>query len=420
MRYNTDSRMKIKIIILSILIAVFVSVDAGFFAVSVRAADDAEDYEKSINKTEKQLKEETANYNNLQSANQIVSSQINTTASLINKTESEMSRKEKEIENLEQRIELNKKILESYVQEMYVSGQDPLLGLMAGEKSISDMSENFDQMLSVKEKVLLILEDINQAKDELGGAKEELAEKKENHQKLLAIKQVEKNEIVEDIVETKATIAELQKKLAELQSDLLALTGTSYSAKNIREAVEFASDKTGVPKGVLYGFLKAETNLGKNTGQCTYKDVEKVAVARYKSLLKKNKNWQASIDLLYKRQDLFYDIVKSLGYSKDKKVSCSPSGYVGQGGAMGVAQFMSDVWKGYESRITAKTGNGKPNPWSLTDGVMAMAIKLRGAGATSDSSSAIKKASVNYLGSFSSGYYNTIVYWSKNYKTLFE
>lgn len=87
---------------------------------------------------------------------------------------------------------------------------------------------------------------------------------------------------------------------------------------------------------------------------------------------------------------------------------------------MGVAQFMSDVWRGYESDIRSKTGHKNPDPWNLTDGVMAMALKLRKAGATSDKESVIKKASINYLGNFNANYYNGIVYWAKNYKKLFN
>ena len=87
---------------------------------------------------------------------------------------------------------------------------------------------------------------------------------------------------------------------------------------------------------------------------------------------------------------------------------------------MGIPQFMSDVWIGYSSQIAAKTGHKTPDPWNLTDGVMAMALKLKKAGATSSSPSVIKSASISYLGGFSSGYYNGIVYWSKNYKLLFK
>ena len=87
---------------------------------------------------------------------------------------------------------------------------------------------------------------------------------------------------------------------------------------------------------------------------------------------------------------------------------------------MGVSQFMSDVWQGYSSEVASKTGHKTPDPWNLTDGVMAMAIKLRKAGATSDKESVIKKASINCLGTFYSNYYNGIVYWSKNYQKLFD
>jgi membrane-bound lytic murein transglycosylase B len=82
------------------------------------------------------------------------------------------------------------------------------------------------------------------------------------------------------------------------------------------------------------------------------------------------------------RKDIFEEIVDELGYDEDdKKVSCNPSSYTGTGGAMGVAQFMSDTWSGWKSRIASATGNKTPDPWDLFDGVMAMALKLEEDGA---------------------------------------
>ncbi|HAT73892.1 MAG: peptidase [Candidatus Moranbacteria bacterium GW2011_GWF2_36_839] len=409
-----------KKIILFIFIIVFSAVNFGSGINFTQAEDDASDIKDDMNKLQNKIEKEEKELQQNQSELNVTQKQISSTTDQLNQTKEEISRKEKEIENLENRITLNKKVMMAYAQEMYSEDAEIFWALGLSDVKFNEYFENFDQMLNVKEKFLAVAEEIRKDKDKTAIVKEELAEKKEEHEDLLVIKQAEKKEIVSDIVETQATIEELQKKLAELQSDLLKVTGTSYSAKNIQEAVEYASGKTGVPKGVLYGFLKMETNLGANTGQCTYKKVVEVALARYKSLLKKNKKWQSSIDLLNKREDLFYDIVKDLGYNKDKKVSCSPSGYIGQGGAMGVSQFMSDVWKGYESQITSNTGHKKPDPWNITDGVMAMAIKLRKAGATSDSSSTIKKASINYLGTFNNNYYSGIVYWAKNYKNLFK
>lgn len=407
------------------LAAVFSVFFFCIFSFGIYAATDEtdikKDLNKDLNKVQDQLEKEQEELQQTQVELQATQGEINITAGFINKTETEISRKEGEIDNLNQRIELNKKILGEYIQEMFIIGQsDQVLGLAISDQLLNEYQGDFDQMISVKERVLGIMGEINEDKKNLSDVKEELTEKKEEHQELLADKYVEKNEIVGDIIETQATIGELQKKLAELQSDLLALTGTSYSAKDIKEAVEFASGKMGVPKGVLYGFLQMETRLGKNTGQCTYSNARKVALDRYKKLLKNNKKWQASIDLLEKRYDIFKDIVGELGYGKNKKVSCTPTSYIGQGGAMGVAQFMPDVWRGYESSVRARTGHKNPDPWDLTDGVMAMAIKLKNAGATSSDKSVIKKASINYLGGFNSGYYEGIVYWSKNYKTLFD
>ncbi|MFA7209801.1 MAG: lytic murein transglycosylase [Parcubacteria group bacterium] len=389
-----------------------------FSPYAVNAQDDAEDIQNDMSKIEKKIDKTQQELDASKVIYSKVTAQVGATKNVLAQTAEEIYRKEAEITNLNERMELHHKMLMAYLQEMYVNNQDPVIKLAVANENLNDVFGNEDQSLNLKERIISVLEEIDSSQARLGEVKEELADKQEEHEKLLAQKKAEQGEVASDIQDAEATLAELQKKFAEMQSDLNRLLGSNYNAKDIKDAVRYASDKTDVPEGVLYGFLKKETNLGVNTGQCTYKEVEKVAVARYKTLLKKNKKWQSSIDLLYKRQDIFYDIVDTLGYSKTKKVSCSPSGYIGQGGAMGVSQFMSDVWRGYESRITARTGHKNPDPWSLTDGVMAMAIKLREAGATSSSESAIKKASINYLGAFYKDYYEGIVYWSKNYKKL--
>lgn len=391
--------------------------------------DEAEEIEEKIKKTEKALAKDQQTLGQIQGAVTSTVKEINKTQSVILETEKNISRKEAEIKNMTDKIELQKEVLKGLLQETYYNQTQPVLKIVLTNTNLSDVFSDTDHLLTVEDKIKEISSEIAEAKSKVQQDKSELASIKEEHEEILDEKVDKKQELVavqsdvlEKIESKEATLSKLQKQLSELQGDLNALSGKSYNAKDIREAVEFASGKTGVPEGVLYGFLKMETNLGANTGKCTYKEVEKVAVANYKRLLKSNKKWQASIDLLYKRQDLFYDLVDDLGYSKDKKVSCTPNpkNYIGQGGGMGIPQFMSDVWKGYSPRISANTGHKTPDPWDLTDGVMAMALKLRGAGATSDSSSAIKKASINYLGTFNNNYYSGIVYWSKNYKLLFK
>lgn len=394
------------------------------------AEDDPDEIKEDISDIEKKLKAAEAKKKSLEAELAGINASLSSTQRAIAETQikiqqaaNTIERKEAEVALLEAEIADKKVIITGLMRELYYQGEWPLPRILVAEERFTEVVNDPDKLLTVGEKISTMLDSLTWTKADTESEKLSLEDAKKDHETLLQKKAAEKNalvsdqqETIEDVEDVAKTVARLQKELAELQGDLATLTGKSYNAKDIREAVEDASDETGVPEGVLYGFLKMETNLGANTGQCTYSEVEKVSIARYK---KYGSKYKASINLLYKRRDIFYDIVDDLGYNKSKKVSCSPN-YIGQGGAMGVAQFMSDVWRGYEADIRAKTGHKNPDPWSLTDGVMAMALKLRKAGATSDKESVIRRASINYLGAFNTRYYNGIVYWSKNYKKLFN
>lgn len=386
--------------------------------------DDIDDIEDDIEKEQKKANALSAELQTLSSSISIVTNAINQTQTVIEETEETIGRKEAEIRKLEEDAARNKAILSKLLLEAYYREEEFALPEILAEEDMFRALNDPGRLLSVGERIRDVLIRIQALRATIEEEKVELEDVKEEKEELLEMKEAQKSQLARehaetqsDLSERQATIAELEAKLTEMRSDLAVLTGKAFSVKDIKEAVEYASKKTDVPKGVLYGFLKMETNLGANTGQCTYTQVKKDAIKLWYGSSSK---WKASRDLLEKREDLFYDLVKDLGYSKKKKVSCTPRSYRGQGGAMGVSQFMSDVWNGYKSRVAAATGHKKPDPWDLTDGVMAMAIKLRGAGATSSKESVIKKASINYLGAFNSGYYNGIVYWSKNYKRLFD
>ena len=86
---------------------------------------------------------------------------------------------------------------------------------------------------------------------------------------------------------------------------------------------------------------------------------------------------------------------------------------------MGVAQFMPDTWNAYKSSVTEKTGHHPPSPWNLTDGVMAMALKLsRTPGVTEGKKTAYKTAACAYLGTCYKPYIDGILYWADHYKQL--
>jgi hypothetical protein len=236
--------------------------------------------------------------------------------------------------------------------------------------------------------------------------KEELAEKKEEHEKLLAQKQAEKNEIVSDINESKLTISQLQAKMAKLRSRLSSFLGKSFSMDDVIDAVKYAEKKTGVRKEFLFAILDKESDLGRFTGGCTYKNSKMGDT----------------------NEEIFKHICDKLGYDYKKvKVSC-PLSY-GIGGAMGVAQFMPSTWgdpdgspSGWRPQIKNKVGH-EPDPWDLEDGIMGMALKLAAAGADKKSGE-YKAAAMYYCGgnwtrTVCKNYANTVISWSKGYDDYF-
>ncbi len=405
-----------KKIILVALFFALVIFDVSAFWPSAFAATSVNDLQDKLKDLQKKQKETQQQLNTSKVLLQKNVVEVKTTQIVIQKTASDIARKESELDDLTKRAYLNKAILTSYLQQAYFADQDPLIELIPTDNQEVGITNYVDQVLGVGDKILQTLNDIKQNSQDIADVKNDLDSKKAEHEKLLQQQKIEQGGIVSDINEATATLAELQKKFAELQSDLNRLLGSNYNAKDIQDAVRYASDKTNVPVGFLVGVLKMETNLGANVGGCTYAQVESGAQASYKSKKLGPKAWAT----FQARRNTFQGICKELGIDYQKqKVSCNPRGYTGTGGAMGVAQFMPDTWNGYKSQVAGITGHNPPSPWNLTDGVVAMASKLkRTPGVTSGSKSALKSAACSYLGTCYKPYIDGILYWADNYKTL--
>ncbi len=372
------------------------------------AADDVEDIQDDIEKVEDKAKKVEKELNASQTLLQKKQAETVVTKSLLQKTQTEIARKEAEVVNLDQRITLNRGMLESYIQEAFYADQDPLFGLLLnGENSLENMSGSFDQILNIKEKIVVALNEIEQAKQDTTKVKEELDNKKEDHEKLISIQQGQQYEIKTDIQEAQATLSELNAKIDKLKNELSSLLSSSVSFKNVTDAAGYAAKVTGIRKDYLLGVLVVESNLGRYTGGCTFKE-------------SKMSSYRATI---------FKQICKDLDYNHNKqKVSCPPKGYKGTGGAMGVAQFMPDTWVGYKSSIASVTGHNPPDPWSLTDGVVAMALKLTKVdGVKQHKKSAEAKAYCVYLagGNWAAycdnkgvNYGAKVLYWADNYERV--
>lgn len=190
----------------------------------------------------------------------------------------------------------------------------------------------------------------------------------------------------------------------------------------IEEAVEFASSITGVRKDFLMGMLVVESDLGRNPGKCTYKEVEEGAQRAHENGKLSKRAWKT----FQERRKTIKDIAGGLGYDHEKlRVSCNPEGvYYGTGGAMGIPQFMPDTWLEYKDRISEIVGKKNPDPWDPRDGAVAMALKLSDVyGVTEHDEYAEKNAAKMYLSGTTSWEYNwyanEIFYWSRNYRKLY-
>lgn len=401
---------------LTLFISIVAFVIFNFFRLEnivVRADTSVSDIQDKI-ETIEEKKEKTEK--TLQTAQQLLNqniARVNYTQSLVKKSETEITRKEAELNNLNSRLELNKVILQEFLREVYYNdAENPIVRLAISGGNLNDVSENTDNFISAKEKILVILEEICNSKEEINKSKEELADKKEDHERLLNVQKGEQVAIKTDIYEAQADLSELNAKLNKLKGELASLLGGSVSTKNIVDAAKYASKVTGVRKDYLLGVLVVESNLGRYTGGCTFSQSK---MSSY-------------------RAEIFKNICEDLGYNyKKKKVSCPPSGYKGTGGAMGVAQFMPDTWgdpdgspRGYIPGIISVTGHEHPDPWSLVDGVVAMALKLAKVdGVTDHKKSAEAKAYCVYLAGGNwqaycddkgTNYGKLVLYWADNYE----
>ena len=368
--------------------------------------EEAEEKEDEIKDLKKKLKKEEgvkAKYVQEASAikggiNNLVGN-ITTIKIKIDRTEEELNKLDLSIEKQEDNILSRKKQLAGIVREINRQNIDLRLTVLDSDKGLEEYIRSKDSMESLQKKILKNLNSLKEEKRELEEKKIEEDEVKEvlaDQKTTLEKERTKKTWLLggknKEITEQEADIRAIENEMAALNSAISILLGKSFNTDDIKKAAKYAGKRTGVRKEFILGMLTVETNLGRYTGGCDYKQ------SRMSSYRKK----------------LFKEICKKTGHNyKKMKVSCPPANYKGTGGAMGVAQFMSDTWMTYRSKIAAATGHKNPDPWNLTDGVMAMALKLANDGATSKSGEC--RAAMRYLGGSHQWYCDKVLSYAKRY-----
>ncbi len=375
-----------------------------------RKKNNLEDEKKEIKKDIKKVKEKKEHLQkelNLQHIE--LSRKKNKIAQIehqVQAKESLIEQNEKEIDRLKKEQHFQKTVLKLALRKLYYyRGVDDIEVFNKKDVQFFSVQDDLEMLRNKANNIFKSLELLKESEQK--NQREALNAKKEKQELLLTQKQQEK-EIEKQAINTKnkvkkaiATISQLNSKLSSIESSLSALLGSSFDTNDIVKSAKFASKKTGVRKDFILGMLTQETSLGRFIGGCTYK----------KSRMgDRNKK-------------IFKRITGDLGYDyKKKKVSC-PLSY-GIGGAMGVSQFMPTTWINYEDEVSKYTGHSPADPWSLTDGVMAMAIKLKRDGASSKNGE-FDAARRYYCGSrierkVCINYANSVLYWTDNYDRLLK
>lgn len=332
--------------------------------------DDIEEIEEKLDKKEAEKALLERNLGKVQGAVYTTKQAIDKTQSQIEETEKNIKNKEKYLNNLEESMDRKREALEKMIQDSYYSADQPFLFTFFDKGNFLERVTSLDNYLRVNEEVLTLVDDIKKDKESIKSEAEELDKSIEEKEELLDVKESQKKALereaygIAEAVEEKAdSIESLRGKLSEMKNDLNKLLGKSYDTNDVKEAIKFASNQTGVRKGFLFGMLSIESRLGASVGGCNYKQSRMSGT----------------------RAEIFKEICEDLDYDyKKQKVSCPPASYKGTGGAMGAAQFMPDTWRAYEKKIASSSGHNPPDPWNLVDGVMAMALKLENDGATKD------------------------------------
>ncbi len=367
--------------------------------------DKQDEIEKKVKKIESQKSSLQGNLNVVQQTLGATKRTIDDVMNDIEKKEADIERHDAQIQTLNGQVILYQRSLSEAMRSIYYAQNGRLFSsVIENADGANRFMEKTDDLGAMREKIVEMVQQVQSAKDAQEQKRNELASLKDEKEALLEEHKEKESDLLAqsaavqtEIVKVDATLSELNAKLSAVESKLSSLLGESFDTDDIVEAASFASKKTGVRKSFILGMLVVETDLGRFTGGCTYKQSK----------------------MGDKNSEIFKRICEDLDYDYKKvKVSCALS--YGIGGAMGVAQFMPTTWVGYESKIEKYTGHSPADPWSLTDGVMAMAIKLSNDGASSEKGE-YDAARRYYCGSnldrsVCKQYGNKVKYWAENYK----
>jgi membrane-bound lytic murein transglycosylase B len=185
---------------------------------------------------------------------------------------------------------------------------------------------------------------------------EDLAAQRAEQNKFLSAKEEEKIQYERRIIEARQAREEIEQDIFSLKG-----SGIKVSLTDANDMARFASSLTGVRAALILAVLKVESNIGKSVGTGSFPD-----------------------DMHPASREPFLRLTATLGIDPyTTAVAARPKNLKGWGGAMGPAQIMPQTWEGMSPRLAKLMGKAVPNPFELSDAMVATAVFLADRGATS-------------------------------------
>ncbi|WKZ28639.1 MAG: lytic murein transglycosylase [Patescibacteria group bacterium] len=355
--------------------------------------------ERQIADYEKQLKDVRSEKNTL--ANKLkqlnaqrakLNLQVQQTKALLNETLGKLDATQSQIAVQGEKLEMLHRQMGVVLQELHRQDQRGLIEILLSGSDLSGFFAQVNGYAQINEGLSVLLDQTKRLEASLKKQEETLVEQKQQQENLVAIAQLQTQEVATTISAQDALLQQTKGKETNYQS---ALSDTKKRASEIKnriynlievgkkvtfgEAVavaDWASSHTGVRSAFLLAILTQESNLGKNVGTCNRANDPP------------SKSWRVVMKPS-RDHEPFKNITSSLNLPIDTTpVSCpmkdAQGNQVGWGGAMGPAQFIPSTWASYAPKVEAISGK-TANPWDMRDAFLASAIYLKALGAGNQS-----------------------------------
>jgi len=421
---NNLKNYRLRVIIYSLIIVFFLFATTNTLNAQGKNKEELKDqvknlekqvtiYEEVISNTKDQAK--TLN-NELKILKQGVKKkevEIKRTTIKVKELDTDIQEKESSIKESSAKIGEVKKILISYLRDLYKLRETDLTLIVLGSTQISNFFDEVKALENINTKAKNVSEKYKDLKVKLENEKGEIEDDRYDLLSLNSLLEIERKNLKEENKQKdsllkltegqekkfQVILKNKKKDLVTLKSELFYLEATGISAVEALKYAELAAERAGIRTAYLLAILEVETGrqfkngvltVGTNLGKGHWK------TDMYDCYVRNGKRAYAE-----KQKEAFFNITTKLNYDPDKMpVSRAPK--YGCGGAIGPAQFLPGTWRLLENKVANLTGKSPADPWNIESSFTGAALYLADRGANKKTVEAERGAAKAYLSGSSS------------------